>query len=139
MAAAVQIHDVIDKNEHFHLQSTPCANVWTGAKGSNRITLKLTVKGKKIESKSKELSGEKKRRKLDSESAKKKEDTVDGGENDSEIAEGIPFEEDYRDSIDGESYKCYFEKSICQNIPKHSVIVIDNAPYHSKKYGKLPH
>ena len=39
LAAAVQIHDVIDKNEHFHLQSTPCAKVWTGAKGSNRITL----------------------------------------------------------------------------------------------------
>ena len=52
-------------------------------------------KKRKIESKSKELSGEKKRRKLDSESTEKKEDTVDGGENDSEIAEGIPFEEDY--------------------------------------------
>ena len=89
-------------------------------------------KKRKIESKSKELSGEKKRRKLDSESTEKKEDTVDGGENDSEIAKGIPFEEDYHDSMDGESYKCYFEKSICQNIPKHSVIVIDNAPYHSK-------
>ena len=49
-------------------------------------------KKRKIESKSKELSGEKKRRKLDSESTEKKEDTVDGGENDSEIAEGIPFE-----------------------------------------------
>ena len=23
LAAAVQIHDVTDKNEHFHLQSTP--------------------------------------------------------------------------------------------------------------------
>ena len=34
--------------------------------------------------------------------------------------------------MDGESYKCYFEKSVCQNIPKHSVIVTDNAPYHSK-------
>ena len=90
-------------------------------------------KRKKIESKSKELSGEKKRGKLVSESTEKKEDTVDGGENDSEIAEGIPFEEDYHDSTDGESYKCYFEKSICQNIPKHSVIVIDNAPCHSKK------
>ena len=42
-AAAVQIHDVIDKNEHFHLQSTPCANGWTGAKGSNRITLKAQI------------------------------------------------------------------------------------------------
>ena len=87
-------------------------------------------KKRKIESKSKEISREKKRRKLDSESTEKKEDTVDGGENDSEITEGIPFEEDYHDSMDGESYKCYFEKSICQNIPKHSVIVIDNAPYH---------
>ena len=70
-------------------------------------------KGKtEIESKSKELSGEKKRWKLDSESTGKKEDTVDGGENNSEIAEGIPYEEDHRDSMDGESYKCYFEKSM---------------------------
>ena len=91
---------------------------------------------RKIESKSKELSGEKKRRKLDSESTEKKEDTVEGGENDSEIAEGIPFEEDYHDSMDGESYKCYFEKSMCQNI--HSVIVIDNAPYHSKHTENYP-
>ena len=82
---------------------------------------------RKIESKSKELSGEKKLGKLDSESTEKKEDTVDWGENDSEITEGIPFEEDYHDSMDGESYKCYFEKSICQNILKHSVIVIHNA------------
>ena len=96
-------------------------------------------KKRKIESKSKELSGEKKqRRKLDSESAEKKEDTVDGGENDSEIAESIPYDEDYHDSMDGESYKCYFEKSICQNIPKHLVIVIDNAPYHSKNTENYP-
>ena len=67
-------------------------------------------KKRKIEPKSKELSGEKKRRKLDSDSTEKKEDTVDGGENDSEIAKDIPFEEDYQDSMDGESYKCYFEK-----------------------------
>ena len=46
-------------------------------------------KKRKIESKSKELSGKKKRCKLDSESTEKKEDTVDGGENDSEIAEGM--------------------------------------------------
>ena len=77
-------------------------------------------KKRKIESKSKELSGVKKRRKL-------------------EIAEDIPFEKDYHDSMDGESYKCYYEKSICQNIPKHSVIVIDNAPLPFTKYGKLPH
>ena len=49
-------------------------------------------KKRKIESKSKELSGEKKHRELDSESYEKKQDTVDGGENDSEIAEGIPFD-----------------------------------------------
>ena len=41
LAAGVQIHDVIDKNEHFHLQSTPCTNVWTGAKGSNRINCSI--------------------------------------------------------------------------------------------------
>ena len=87
-------------------------------------------KKRKIESKSKELSGQKKLRKLDSESTEKNKDTVEGSENDSEIAEGIPFDEDYHDSMDGESYKCYFEKSICQNIPKHLVIMIDNAPYH---------
>ena len=40
--------------------------------------------------------------------------------------------------MDGESYKCYFEKSIRQNIPKHSVIVIDNAPYHSKNTENYP-
>ena len=101
---------------------------------------KADGKGKKrtIESKSKELSGEKKRRKLASESTEKKEDTVDGGENDSGIAKGIPFEEDYHDSMDGENYKCYFEKSICQNILKHSVIVIDNSPYHSKNTENYP-
>ena len=87
----------------------------------------------------KRTSGEKKRRKLDSESTVKKEDTVDGGENDSETAEGIPYEEDHHNSMDGESYKCFFEKSICQNISNHSVIVIDRAPYYSRKYGKLPH
>ena len=95
-------------------------------------------KKRKIESKSKELLGEKERRKLDSESTVKKEDTVNGGENDSEIAGGIPFEEDYHDSMDGESYKCNFKKSVCQNIPKHSVIVIDNAPYNSKNTENCP-
>ena len=86
---------------------------------------KADSKGKKrkIESKSKSFSREKKPRKLDSESTEKKEDTVDGGKNGSKIAEGIPFEEDYHDSMDGESYECYFKKSVCQNIPKHSVIV----------------
>ena len=97
---------------------------------------KAKGKKRKIESKSKELSGEKKRGKLDTESTEKKEDSVDGGENDSEIA--YPFGKDYHDSMDGESYKCYFEKSICQNIPKHSVIVIDNAPYHSKNTENYP-
>ena len=72
--------------------------------GPDRVKADGKGKKRKIESKSKELSGEKKCRKLDSESTEKKEDTVDGGENDSEIAEGIPFEEDYHDSMDGESY-----------------------------------
>ena len=65
---------------------------------------KADGKGKreKLNQNKKKLSGEKKRGKLDSESTEKKEDTVDGGENDSEIAEGIPYEEDYHDSMDGE-------------------------------------
>ena len=41
---------LIDKNEHFRLQSTPCANVWTGTKGSNRITLINRLNGKKFKS-----------------------------------------------------------------------------------------
>ena len=40
--------------------------------------------------------------------------------------------------MDGESYKCYFEKSICQNIPKHSAIVIDNAPLPLKSMENYP-
>ena len=40
--------------------------------------------------------------------------------------------------MNGESSKCYFEKSICQNISKRSVIVIDNALYHSKNTEKYP-
>ena len=95
-------------------------------------------KKRKIESKPKELSGEKKRRKLDSESTEKKEDTVDGGENDSEIAEGILLKKTIIIPWMGKSYKCYFEKSICQNMPKHSVIVIDNTPYHSKNTENYP-
>ena len=75
---------------------------------------------------------------MDSESTEKKKDKVDGSEGDSEVAEGIPFEEDYHDSMNGKSYKCYFEKSVCQNIPKHSVIVIDNASYHSKNTESYP-
>ena len=46
-------------------------------------------KKRKIESKSKKPLGEKKYRKLDSESTEKKENTIDGGDNDSEIVEGI--------------------------------------------------
>ena len=71
------------------------------------LKLKVKEKKRKIEPKSKELSGEKTRGKLDSESTEKKGDTVDRGENDSEIAEGIPFEEDYHDSMDAEKYMLF--------------------------------
>ena len=74
--------------------------------------LKLTVKeeGEKVNQNQKNFQ---KRRNVASWILKapvKKKAKVDRGEGDSEIAEGIPFEEDYHDSIDGESYKCYFEK-----------------------------
>ena len=38
----------------------------------------------------------------------------------------------------GKIINVIFEKSICQNIPKHLVIVIDNAPYHSKNMENYP-
>ena len=33
------------KNEHFHLESTPSANLLKGAKGSNRITSRALLNG----------------------------------------------------------------------------------------------
>ena len=75
---------------------------------------------------------------MDSESTEKKEDTVDGGENDSEIAEGIPFEEDYHDSMDGEVMNVILKSQYVKIYPKHLVIVIDNAPYHSRNTENYP-
>ena len=41
LAAAVQIHDAIDKMNIFICKVHLCANIQTGAKGSNQITLIL--------------------------------------------------------------------------------------------------
>ena len=46
-------------------------------------------------------------------------------------SEGILWQEDYHDSMNGDSYEQYFANSLCTNVPQGSLIVIDNAPYHS--------
>ena len=118
-------------------QNLPSPCVCVIQKSSCGIELKVTVQEKR-EKVNKNQNNFQERRNITSWILKAPKRKLDGGESDSEIAEGIPFEEDYHDSMDGESYKCYFEKLICQNIPKHSVIVIDNAPYHSKNRENYP-
>ena len=41
--AHTSLQRLVSQNEHFHLKSTPCANVWTTAKGSTRITLRALL------------------------------------------------------------------------------------------------
>ena len=50
----------------------------------------------------------------------------------SNSSEGILWQEDYHDSMNGDSYEQYFVNSLCTNVPQGSLIVIDNAPYHSR-------
>ena len=52
-------------------------------------------------------------------------DKVGRGEGDSEIAKGIPSEG-------------HQVNTVCQNIPKHSIIVIENAPYQTKNTENYP-
>ena len=53
-------------------------------------------------------------------------------------AEGILWQEDYHDSMNGDSYEQYFANSLCTNVPQGSLIVIDNAPYHSRNDKTYP-
>ena len=50
----------------------------------------------------------------------------------SNSSEGILWQKDYHDSMNGDSYEQYFANSLCTNVPQGSLIVIDNAPYHSR-------
>ena len=48
------------------------------------------------------------------------------------------WQEDYHDSMNGDSYEQYFANSLCTNVPQGSLIVIDNAPYHSRNDETYP-
>ena len=50
----------------------------------------------------------------------------------------LMFEEDYQDSIKAEAYKSWFEKRLCRSLEPNSVIVIDNASYHSRNCHDYP-
>ena len=56
----------------------------------------------------------------------------------SNSGEGILWQEDYHDSMNGDSYEQYFADSLCTNVPQGSLIVIDNAPYHSRNDETYP-
>lgn len=45
---------------------------------------------------------------------------------------------DYHGEMDGERYEEYFTKQLLPNIPPNSVIVLDNASYHSVKIERVP-
>ena len=50
----------------------------------------------------------------------------------------LMFEEDYHDSMNAEAYENWFEKRLCPNLEPNSVIVIDNASYHSRNCPDYP-
>ena len=56
----------------------------------------------------------------------------------SNSSEGILWQEDYHDSMNGDSYEQYFANSLYINVPQGSLIVIDNAPYHSRNDKTYP-
>ena len=47
------------------------------------------------------------------------------------------FEEDYHDSMNAKNFENYFA-SLCEKLPKSSVIVIDNVSYHSRNSDSYP-
>ena len=51
--------------------------------------------------------------------------------------EGLLFEEDYHDSMNAKNFEKYFA-SLCEKLPKNSVVVIDNASYNSRNSDSYP-
>ena len=45
---------------------------------------------------------------------------------------------DYHDSMNGNTFKKWFTEQLLPNIPPRSLIVMDNAPYHSVRLNKAP-
>ena len=58
-------------------------------------------------------------------------------ENTEREEEGIMHDFDYHDTINAESYERYFE-NICKLLKSNSVIIIDNASYHSRNAEDFP-
>ena len=58
-------------------------------------------------------------------------------ENTERVEEGIMHDLNYHDTINTESYEKYFE-NICKLLKPNSVIIIDNASYHSRNAEDFP-
>ena len=66
-----------------------------------------------------------------------KDDEVEVGDEKHEEEAGISEDFDYHDNISAESYKKYFE-NVCKLLKPNSVIIIDNASYHSRNADDFP-
>ena len=86
---------------------------------------------KKVKKPSKDCNREKEKECAKQE---KEEEKMD----ESNSSEGILWQEDYHDSMNGDSYEQYFANCLCTNVPQGSLIVIDNAPYHSRNDETYP-
>ena len=86
---------------------------------------------KKVKKPSKDCNREKEKECAKQENEEEKMD-------ESNSSEGILWQEDYHDSMNGDSYEQYFANSLCINVPQGSLIVIDNAPYHSRNNETYP-
>lgn len=54
-----------------------------------------------------------------------------------ETGDGLRFQQDYHDCMNSQSFEAYFT-SLCKIIPKNSVIVLDNASYHTRNSDSHP-
>ena len=86
---------------------------------------------KKVKKPSKDCNKEKEKECAKQENEEEKMD-------ESNSSEVILWQEDYHDSMNGDSYEQYFANSLCTNVPQGSLIVIDNAPYHSRNDETYP-
>ena len=67
-----------------------------------------------------------------------KQENEEENMDESNSSERILWHEDYHDSMNGDSYEQYFADSLCTNVPQGSLIIIDNASYHSRNDETYP-
>ena len=120
--------------------TTGCTNLHVG-KGrriviSDAITENGTVPGAlwiyKAASKKSTGKGQTENKKKCGNSSSSKVSVENKDNDDNQGDSGLGIEQDYHDEMDHEKYENYFETQICKNVSKNSVLVIDNASYHSK-------